>query len=468
MMNFEEYASVLEIAIANGDNYDDIKIQYREELSYNEQEQLEQLESELLGKYKNKIKKSETLDEYFYNLSVKDSISGLSLWDGKIPFGKWLAEIYIPEFHTLKAPEIQSPIAACLMLLNGNLYERDNKGIGKTEIPKVMCLGFPGSGKTTYSEQLLEFHNPRTTIDSRNSTEIAIIDAVDLLNKSISGFTTPPVTLLLDNLDKDIRNDFEKYKPLLLFQTPREASRSVSKRSSNLEESNGTFNYYSYVISTTVFDLRPLAKSNPYYDQIVSRCIYLMFEKSDNYKNLDFYDWGGFASIYKDIWNDKDNITKYYETLKQFPASHTDYNFPSLRAYKISRMPMATGVVSGVYDSSIDALYSFSDYWQSLDKLIDVIKDEKIELIRTYVNLIHREKIQNEERQELIKREKFPEWEKREIKDSFNRKDIDEYLSKECGVRLGEKLWDSQIPQLLRSLGYVRDETVRGYVFIKK
>lgn len=466
----DEYKSLIEIAIAgnNLSDLDQIKEDYREKCNTNIQTQLEEFELELLEKNLNNKTKSK--DDKLKELFIKKQTDALCLWNKTIPFGEWLRYEYLPNFHTLTFTDIQAPIAACVMLLNPSLYLTNTSGDSLTPLPNIICLGSPSSGKTTWARQLLKFHDRRYAIENRTSTNIALIEHINKLNNMRSSFRTPCPIVLLDNLEKtDKRDDFKVYEDLLKATIPSESVREISSRASSVVNGgSNSFNFYNYTIGTTILDIRPLAQADDYYQQITSRTIWLMFKMNNSYKSLADYDWSGFAKVYASFWNDDDNIHNYVNAFDDFPSTHIDFGFPDKRSYDISLMCMATGITWGVFTDTMDALSCFSEYWNSLDQIIDVIRDPYIELIRTYVNNIHPKKMKDQI-DRLIRQKKELGWDvSLDIEDTINKKDIEDYLKNVCGVRLTSSQWRVDVPILFRALGYTHDPQREGYIFVKK
>lgn len=468
--NIDDYKSLIEIAVIGNTLYelDEIKKKYKAELPDTLQLELEKFELECLERTVGQ--KIQSKDEKLAELFIRKQKDGVRLWNESIPFGEWLSKEYIPRFHTLKLPDIQSPIAASLMLVNSNLYLRDVTGNSLTPLPNVICFGDPGSGKTTYAEQLLKFHNPATTLTNRNSTNISLIERISELNQKNTSFTQPAPTVLLDNLDKAIQDDFILYKDLLISTRPNESIRSISKRTYNLEGS-GVYNYYAYTVGTTIFDIRPLSQTNQFYNQIVSRTIYLMFEHRSDYEDLSRYSWNNFRYVYQEFWNKEENLNKYLSIFDEMPDNHSDFGFPSRRAYDISKMGMAAGVAWGVFSDSFEALNAFSEYWKSLDYLVDVVRDPYVELVRLYVLRIHPKELEAKRQRQKLQHEKYG-WDipcDSELEDEINKKDIESYLSNKCGVRLSAYQWRVEIPILMRALGYKHDvKNEDGYIFVRR
>lgn len=464
----KEYKATIKELIET-ENYvmlDILKDDYRGKLSFDECNELEQYEAELLTSQS--TGKSSSNELFLTNLFSYQQADGLALKDKDEPIGKWLRYYYIPNFHpSLKMMDIQAPIAACAMLLNASLYMRGERGQSLNPIPNIICLGNPGSGKTTWANQVLKMQAKDNTYHNRDSTLISIIDTISEMNsRRKGGFTQPPPTVLLDNLDIKEQDDFARYRNLLIATTPTESIRSISKRSSEADQSE--FNYYSYVLATTIMDIRPRAETSQFYNQIVTRCIFLMFDSFNEgmgYMDINKYDWDSFQSAYTELWNDNNTLEWYRELFDEFPESHHQW-FHNRRSYDISKMLIATGVVSGVFSDLIDGLESFSCYWQKLDSIVDVIRDPIVDMLRNYVSNIFPKRFNEAAEKERIRCEKFG-WDYEPPTEMvITKNELHSYLFEECGMRLSSTAWRVDVPILMRALGYKHDSSREGYNFV--
>ena len=272
-------------------------------------------------------------------------------------YAEWLKDVYLPTFHPMPSPEIQYPVATCLMLLNCKAIL--NK---KQCIPIPYFVGRNGSGKTELAKAIAQ-HYPRQlwTEVRPNHTGSSIRDKLDSLFAH-----GEPGYCFFDNFhpQKSMERIGAHYDIILA-----NCEESSISRISGMSNENGKSEYYTYCykVFTSIFD--PQLQSADEMGEISRRCMYLRFQESKPKASRTVYDWEGMCRVFQRMWGEESlgEIKKRYgKTLATIVKMNPNDVPIKGNQWVICQVPIAVGVYCGIFADIQDGINHFVRYFQWL------------------------------------------------------------------------------------------------------
>lgn len=298
------------------------------------------------------------------------------------PFGQWFCKTYLPKFHPMPSPEIQYPILTSVALMNPNavLINEDKEWINK--IPFILFLGLRGSGKSMLARQILKLYPKHLRVQTDVSyTGASIRDDLNPVCKR-----NKPAIMLYDNL-----HPAESFRALgrhynLFLQN--EKAHCVSKISCGGEDTTESeFHFYCSKIVTTIFDLE--YDKDPKSLEILRRFLVFCCERAFPDESFSGYSWSEFEEEFYKIWTNTEVISDIYFPclleLESMSPKHAKGIDPAM--WDLIKMPIATGVMLGIWQNEWEAISAFANYFSVLPVLKKTaVKDLLAQCIQLFIS----------------------------------------------------------------------------------
>lgn len=314
--------------------------------------------------------------------SIK-SIKGVDhFWgDFKGSFAQWYCQKYLPTFHPMPYPEIQYPCLTACTLMNPNAVLIDEEGTWVNKLPFIYLLGIRGSGKSEYAKQMVKFF-PK---NSRIMTDVSFTGASMRESLDPVCSTGKPAILLYDNLQpQETVRSLGRLYTIFLQNEKEYCVTRISKHAD--DDGDGAFEFYCSKIVTSIFDME--YDTDPKSQEMLRRFIIFCFERALQTENHKAYNWSQFEEHYYALWTDIDNLKENY-----FPILHelemmSPKLVPSIDAamWDLVKLPIATGVYSGLWQSVWDGINAFALHLNSLPKMKSAVKDLLAQIVDQFVN----------------------------------------------------------------------------------
>lgn len=340
-------------------------------------------------------------DDYSYDFSVEeehDDIATSALtWEDLNPdnlsYPNWLHEIGLKEFFCL-SHDVVYKVAACVCMIHSAAIPGTQKGIiTKPELPKVLCYGVPGSGKSTYCdwvgnhyerEQDEELNAFQTVMDTDSLKGLR--DTVDRACNLGDGILREACIHIDDFEPKYIAQGgiWSKSKGLFLNVNRGQAISRVSINGNKDKDIQSLFYSWSLMLLSTNNHPKELFALLPKMER---RCIILPFEKIGT-RSLGEFSWQSIRGEYKQYWNKKRIEQEFWRGILRplLRRSFTEYKYLKSEHIARSITLIAVGVFTGIFADVEEAEKHLALYWEYIaDKTSQGYEDLFLSALQTYV-----------------------------------------------------------------------------------
>lgn len=470
-MKYNHYIKAIEESVFEGEGQrkklDEIVKQISNDKDINDDEklQLELIIRQILIDLSNKEKESDKGEEItehkpifpryaFAEMDVEPLDCGVKEFGGfGVPYAIWLKDVYLPTFHPMPCPEIQYPIAVCLMLLNCNAT------IGaKMKLPIPYFLGRRGSGKTELAKATMNHYPKELRVEIRpNNTGAAIRDVLDSYFSS-----REPGIAVFDNFHphRSLERLGTHYD--LILANVKESSISRLSVVGNDSDRKSEYYTYCYKVFTSVFDLA--LETSEEAKEIERRTLTLCFKESEPSESRLSYSWNAMTDRFLDMWGDKalEAINSvYFSTLQKLIRKKPNSLPIKGSSWEICILPIAVGVYAGIFKDINAGIRHFADYF-------DWLPDGKGNHSKNPISIVVTEYI-NKELPILVQEDadnKFIHPDNRKRLDLIAQKDIQKHVESITSLSMGKKDLD-EITFLMGEFGYAFVKRKDGMFYVK-
>lgn len=341
-------------------------------------------------------------DDYSYNFDLEeendDTATPVMTWEDMNPdelsYPVWLHEIGLREFFSL-SHDVLYKIAACVCMMHSAAIPGAQKGIiTKPELPKVLCYGVPGSGKSTYCdwvgnhyerEQDEEFNAFQTVMDTDSLKGLR--DTIDRACNLGDGVLREACVHIDDFEPRYIANGgiWSKSKGLFLNVNRGQAISRVSVNGSKEKEAQSLFYSWALMLLSTNNHPKELFSLLPKMER---RCIVIPFEKIGS-RSLGEYSWQNLRGEYKQYWNKKRIEQEFWRGILRplLRRSFSDYKYLKPEHIARSITLIAVGTFTGIFSSVEEAEKHVAEYWDYIgQKTSEGYEDLFLSALQSYVN----------------------------------------------------------------------------------
>lgn len=355
------------------------------------------------GKKKKSVEESELYDpsDYSFDFDVDDEEDNeegsAPTWEDINPdnltYPNWLVEVGLPEFFGFEN-ELLHKLAACICLVHSAAIPGTQRDvITKAELPKVICYGAPGIGKSTFGDWVGNHYEReggdydafQTVVENDNWKGVR--DAIDRACNLGDGVLREACIHFDDFEPKFIGPGgvWSKGKSLFITVVRSQAISRVSTNGNKDREAQGTFYTWANMILTMNNHPKELFTL---LEKMERRCILLPFARMGK-RSLGEFSWGNLRSEYRKIWT-KEGIEKIFwrqilRPLLKRPFSQYKY----LDQMDIARsvLMMAVGTYTGIFSCIEEAEEYMGEYWRYIrEKTSEGYEDLFLTALEQYIN----------------------------------------------------------------------------------
>lgn len=316
-------------------------------------------------------------NDYSFDFDVddeeEDSDNCVATWEDINPdnltYPEWLYKVGLPEFFGFEN-DLLYKLAACICLTHSAAIPGSQRDvITKAELPKVLCYGAPGIGKSTfgdwvgnhYERDTEEFSAFQTVMENDNWKGVR--DAIDRACNLGDGVLREACIHFDDFEPKFIGPGgvWSKGKSLFINVVRSQAISRVSTNGSKERDAQGTFYSWALMLLTTNNHPKELFTLA---EKMERRCLLLPFNRMGK-RSLGEFSWGNLRSEYRKIWT-KEGIEKVFWRQILRPLLKRPFSqYKHLDQMDIARsvLMMAVGTYTGIFSCIEEAEEYMAEYW---------------------------------------------------------------------------------------------------------
>lgn len=355
------------------------------------------------GKSKSKSVEIEVYDhnDYAFDFEVEEEenleTDSTPTWESINPdnltYPEWLYKVGLPEFFGFEN-ELLHKLAACICLIHSAAIPGTQRDvITKAELPKIICYGPPGIGKSTfgdwvgnhYQREDGEYDAFQTVLEGDSYKGLR--DALDRACNLGEGVLREACIHVDDFEPKFIGPGGVWYKGKSLFINV-VRSQAISRVSVNgNKERDAQSIFYSWALMLLTMNNHP-KELFTLAEKMERRCLILPFAKMGR-RSLGEFSWGNLRSEYKKIWT-KEGIEKIFWRQILRPLLKRPFSqFKKLDQMDIARsvLIMAVGTYTGIFSCLEEAEEYMAEYWTYIrEKTSEGYEDLFLTALEQYIN----------------------------------------------------------------------------------